>query len=531
MKMKKVISLAMALLFTVSVCGCKNATSDDSEYSVWYEDEIINSTTGGNGNNGGDADNADGANLGSGKNDKNNSSSGKNNSGKNNNTSTGKNNTTGGNGGSDKKDDSQKAEDIKLDFGGKTITLLRDWDKYSRGKYTTWDNWLNNLEQVEKECKVKIVEKKWTANLAGEMLAGVKPEGNIYLVSSGDVYGLATKGYIADLNDAMKKTGINMTGELFSDFNTQLNNINGKQYTIGLGFARVPAVILYNKTMTKKAGYDIAALVKNKQWTWDKMTEVAKKCTVTSSSGQVTTYGIGFGTNAFAALAVSNNSHVIFPDSNGKFTMQLGNKQTDAALQQLYEWANVDKVATYNWGNRDWRAIGTDFANKKIAMVFADHDTENQAYASLKDEWGVAYLPMGPNATEYVSYLQDEYSYVIPATYKDMAADLLVLLTKMHRLPSGYTVDDEFRDEWIRYFKDKDSYNMWKSLHDGTVKQVWDGSNKLAPSLGGTSYATALGQVFQGELTVGAFNDTYKSGFQTNLNDATKKIRYTGSLK
>lgn len=526
MKMKKMLSLALAVLFTFSVCGCSNNSGDDSEYSVWYENEIISGTAGGSTS---DGDSAAGDNTTSGKN---NTTSGKNNttSGKNN-TTSGKNNTTTGGKGNSSDKDTQTAENIKLDFGGKTITLLRDWGKYSRGKYTTWDNWLNNLEEVEKECNVKIVEKQWTANLAGEMLAGVKPEGNIYLVSSGDVWGLATKGYICDLNSAMKETDIDMTGELFSQFNTQLNNINGKQYTVGLGFARVPAVILYNKTMTKKAGYDIAKLVKDKKWTWDKMTEVAKKCTVKSGSGDVSVYGIGFGVGAYAALAASNNSHVIYPDSNGKLQMYLGNSKTDAALQQLYNWANVDKVATYNWGQSNWRQIGTDFANKKIAMIFADHDAENQAYSSLKDDWGVAYLPMGPSATEYVSYLQDEYSYVIPASYKDMASDLLVLLTKLHRLPSGYTVDDEFRDEWIRYFKDKEAYNMWKSLHDGTVKQVWDGTNKITPSLGGVSYSSAVGQVFDGKLTVGAFNDTYKSGFQTNLNDNTKNIKFTGKIK
>lgn len=503
MKMKRTFCLALALLLIFSVCGCKKKTGDDSEYSVWYEDEII---SGGK----------------SSKSDKTDSSKSS--------TGSGKSNTgSKGSGASDKNE--QIAESTKLDFGGKTITLLREWGPYARGKYSSWDNWLNNLEAVEKECNVKIVEKKWSATLAGEMLAGVKPEGNIYLVSSGEVYSLATKGYIAGLNSAMKKSGIDMTGELFNKFNTGLNNINGEQYTVGLGFARVPAVILYNKKVTKDAGYDIAKLVKDGKWTWDMMTEIAKKTTVRSASGDVSRYGIAFGTTAPAAMAVSNNSHVLYPNSSGKFELQLSSAGTKEALQQLYDWANVDKVAEYNWGQKSWTALDEDFASKKVAMLFAGHNGISVAYNKLTDEYGVAYLPKGPRASGYVSYLMDEYSYVIPAAYSDMAADLLVLLSKLHRLPKGYTVDDEFRDEWIRYFKDADAYKMFKTLHDGSVKQVWDGTNKMAPNAGATTYASAFGRLFQGELTPGAFIDTYQSAFKASVNDSAKKVTYTGPLK
>lgn len=496
---KRTLCLLLSLLLVFTVCGCKKKNdTDDSEYSVWYEDEIIS------GSSGSKADKT--------------TSSKKNNSSKSGSKASGGKNTASDH-------DTQIAEETKLDFGGKTITLLREWDKYERGKYTTWDNWLNNLAAVEKECNVKIVEKKWTADLAGEMLAGVKPEGNIYLVSGGSVYNLATKGYITDLNSAMKKTGIDMTGELFNKVNTQLNNINGKQYTIGLGFARVPVVVVYNKTMTKKAGFDIAQLVKDKKWTWDKMTEVAK---ATTGNG---VKGIAFYYDAPAALAVSNNSNIVGIGSNGSFQLKLSDTKTKKALDQLYNWVNVDKVADYNWGQKAWNQNDIDFANKKYAMLLSGHVGIQSAYSNLTDEWGLAYLPMGPDAKDYVSFVQDEYSYVIPSSYADMAPDLLVLLTKLHRLPKGYTLDDEFRDEWIRYCKDNETYKMLKTLHDGSVKQVWDGTVKFFPSAGGTSYATAFGRLFSGELTSGAFIDTYGTAFQKSVDDMAKKVKYTGNMK
>ena len=186
--------------------------------------------------------------------------------------------------------------------------------------------------------------------------------------------------------------------------------------------------------------------------------------------------------------------------------------------------AGVDMFLFFN-------EMDEDFASKKVAMLFAGHSGISAAYNKLTDEYGVAYLPKGPRASGYVSYLMDEYSYVIPAAYSDMAADLLVLLSKLHRLPKGYTVDDEFRDEWIRYFKDADAYKMFKTLHDGSVKQVWDGTNKMAPNAGATTYASAFGRLFQGELTPGAFIDTYQSAFKASVNDSAKKVTYTGPLK
>ena len=164
-----------------------------------------------------------------------------------------------------------------------------------------------------------------------------------------------------------------MDSQIFNKFNVQLNNINGKQYTAGYGFARVPSVVIFNKTLTEKAGYNIYDLISKKQWTWDKMTEIAKKCTVKNSSGETTQYGLGLGGDAVSALAVSNNSHVAFPDSNGNFTVQFSSEGTRAALQQIYNWIHVDKVAENNWGKKNWTQLGTDFSNKKIAMLFGGH--------------------------------------------------------------------------------------------------------------------------------------------------------------
>jgi len=80
-------------------------------------------------------------------------------------------------------------------FYGKKITIMREWDPYPNGKNAAWDNFNSWVAKCEKHYNVDIVEKKWKATLETEMLAGVKPEGHVYLLdpTGGNVYDLAKK--------------------------------------------------------------------------------------------------------------------------------------------------------------------------------------------------------------------------------------------------------------------------------------------------------------------------------------------------
>ncbi|MDD4690488.1 MAG: hypothetical protein PHE51_12205 [Eubacteriales bacterium] len=417
-----------------------------------------------------------------------------------------------------------------LNFNGATITILREWGAYERGKATVWDNWLDRVAEVEKKYNVKIIEKKWSVTLAQEALSGSKPEGNLYQISSGEVYNYINAGYLADYNTAMNETGIDMTSSIYNNINVQLNNINGKQYTAGYGEARVPTMVIFNKSIVEGLGYDIYSLMDSKQWTWDKMTEIAQKATKRDASGAVTQYGLGINTDTVAALSVSNGGKVGSIDSDGSFSVALDSQPVRESMQQLYQWCNVDKVAKYNWGNLQWDALDNDFAAGKVAMYFGGHNSISQAYANLSDDWGIAYLPMGPRSSDYVSLLTDEYSYVIPLAYKDNAKDYLLLLDELYQPYSGYTVDDQYRDEWIRYFKDAQAYNTFKALHR-TVNQVWDPSIKFNVGSDNAPYSSVIGKLFQGTITVGTLVDTYQTAYETGIKDRYAGLKYTGSIK
>lgn len=170
MKLKRTVNFVLAFAMAVSFAGCSKAGNESDEVS-YIETVIEEVVSGGATASGGDSQSG----------------------------------TQGGNhsqSGTVSENKETTAAKDKLDFGGKTITILREWDAYPRGQHTVWDNWNDNVDRVEKEFNVNIVEKKWSVDLAQEVLSGSKPEGQLYQVSTSAVYNYAKNGYIADFNSA-----------------------------------------------------------------------------------------------------------------------------------------------------------------------------------------------------------------------------------------------------------------------------------------------------------------------------------------
>lgn len=141
MKTKRILSMLLAVLTLCSFAGCKksNDENDTSVIETIIEEEVDDSDISGG----------------------NTESSSKVSSGK---------KTPSKKGGTVSEVKETKEAKRKLDFGGKTITIMREWGPYKRGQYTVWDNWCDNLDRVQKEFNVKIVEKKWNVTLANEAL-------------------------------------------------------------------------------------------------------------------------------------------------------------------------------------------------------------------------------------------------------------------------------------------------------------------------------------------------------------------------
>lgn len=423
----------------------------------------------------------------------------------------------------------------KLDFGKATVTLIYEWQvQNKRGVSVNRDRWLDRVADVEKKFNVKIVEKQgstssYISSIVTSILSG-KPSGNIYSVSGSSPYNMIKAGVLADFNNAMTSTGIDMTAARYSQMAVRYNNVNDKQYSVGYGDPRVSMMVLFNKRIFKdlklESPYD---LVKSKQWTWSKMTEFAKKATVRGKDGAVTQYGIGISmaTSVAQALAVSDGGSFSGFDKTGKPTIKLDSKETRAALEQLYQWCTVDKVATFNWGNQSWNAMEQEFPKGKIAMYFTGFAGLSAAATNMADDYGVVYLPMGPDAKDYVSYMESDYTYVVPTTYQNQTDKYLLLLDELYGPYDGVSRDTQFRDEWIRQFRDSEGYTMFKNLFQKLPK-VNDPLGRFDITWGEPPLGAVIGKLCNGEITAGNLVETYQDTYQYILDDSFKKFNITG---
>ncbi len=174
-----------------------------------------------------------------------------------------------------------------------------------------------------------------------------------------------------------------------------------------------------------------------------------------------------------------------------------------------------------------WDYMLKELIKGNIAFTF----NEDACYDELKsgmngDDYGIAYLPMGPSANQYYACMETSWPYVVPKTYADQADDLLFVVDALYQLQPGYTKDTQLRDLYIRKFSSNTTYNRVKSMHR-TIKCAPIIEIQLAST---TAWNNAMTQLFQGKTTVGALIDARQKEFDTYMKDTWKNLKFTGKI-
>ena len=311
-----------------------------------------------------------------------------------------------------------------------------------------------------------------------------------------------------------------MTSEIYCDFSVQLCNYNNNQYAIGVEEGKMMSQVVYNKTLVSQFA-DVEALMDQGKWTWEAMTEIATKV----KQKYPDKWGIGLDKHlSVYGMVASNGGQLVSIGSDGTLSSNLKNSKVREALDQLYSWINVDKVATTG----SWDDMLTELTKGNIAFTF----NEDYCYDVLKsrmnaNEYGIAYLPMGPSAKEHYALMEASWPYVIPKAYEDQAADLLFVVNELYKLHSGYSKDDQFRDLYVRKFSEQKSYNRVKNMHRtltcAPIIEIELGDN--------ASFRTAITQLYENRISVGQLIDSYHSEFDMHMKDNWKNVKFTGKLK
>jgi|GEM_PF-582600 len=365
------------------------------------------------------------------------------------------------------------------DLGGQTITMY-SWDLRAPSEgHVYHDNMLATQEKFN--IKVQYGRIPWE-NLVSETVAGVlagkAPGELVELMIDDHALPLIVQGALHPLEDVAAAYYDALPGVLRGQEGAGLKEaltLNGHVWGLAPATNVCPTymsiIIVWNKALFEAENLpSLYELMESKEWTWDKMREIAQKATRdTDGDGVIDQWGIGgqgirHYQRTIASFAVANNaSPVITVD--GKVKADITNPDFVAAVEFMAQ-LHADNVTAYDGGY-------TLFNQGKVAMDVC-HFWEISQYQQGVADVGIAYIPLGPKGTEYSAVVTSIPIIAIPATVPDPAA-MVDVWASLH------PITEEYLDAMVESFAaeratDINSYELiremfynWRSVASGPV--------------------------------------------------------------
>jgi multiple sugar transport system substrate-binding protein len=223
--------------------------------------------------------------------------------------------------------------------------------------------------------------------LSAQAAAGDLPD--VFSMSSGFVKEWAAAGNLADLTDVAAQTDLSAYYEAAVD----VGRVNDGFYAFPQNW--VAPVLYYNKDAFDAAGIDYP----DSDWTWEDFTEAARALTVDENGdGQPEQWGYYvYGRYAHTDGWIFRNGGVLVNEDE---TALAPNDQAVAAIRFLTDLVNVEKVAP---APQDMEGIRQqDVFPLGLAAMWVDgtwNVDNNRDIIGDSFEWGIAEIPMGPDAT------------------------------------------------------------------------------------------------------------------------------------
>ena len=370
---------------------------------------------------------------------------------------------------------SNLAPDNPVNMGGYEFILVSAYIRAKPGDYPTAAEQLFFMrkERVEAAYNCKItVKNMWPdpGNMLPKILAGNKVGDVVEMMPSMWIPAVAAN-IIVPWDDV---PGIDISDDRWVKSHTDASVLNGKHY--GLSYQTPPEVrgcMFYNKDLLRANGIteDLAQLVRDGHWTFDKFREYCKTVTKdTNSDGVMDTFGllVWDPTGAATMLASANGSRNIIFDENGKAKANLNCAENLEALNFYDRLVNQDKVVKiwdYMNAEKTWNNAVTDmdkinfFKEGKAAFIIGESWLANSYLRSQVTEvnYGFLPLPKGPQATDYVSPAGNMRVFTMTSTNKDDLDKSVTIFNALAYPPEGYEGDWWMEDIQTEYFQDNDT--------------------------------------------------------------------------
>lgn len=318
-----------------------------------------------------------------------------------------------------------------FDFGGMEVVIASPWaTDLTPGSSRGNDMLIERIAEVEEKYNVKIDYKDCSDDQIGGNFFQLAVQGMLSGETLGDFMHCRTGDYIAwknagvlqDLNpytDVLDLDNTEKWSKLILDNTTEGN----KTYGLATNPNAMFTYVTFNKRLFDEAGLDYPyEYIKNGQWDFNKVAEVAKKLTIdTDGDGTVDQYGLtAYSPAALGHTMIIANGGQLIDDKKGKPLFVADEPKTMEALNIFHHWYNVDKfVVPLQEG--EWDSQVKLFESGKVAMMVASDWMLTRFHNNLEDEYGVAFFPQGPSSGgTYKSLISKLGFYVLPvSTTKD----------------------------------------------------------------------------------------------------------------
>mgnify|MGYP001024309207 CR=1 FL=1 len=361
------------------------------------------------------------------------------------------------------------------DFGGRTVTFWHWSMDELAGRFGEGEVAQGRVEEAERLFNVKIQFEVAGWNVVPEvymarLLSGDSPL-DVWGVSQGIAFfDLVKEGALLPMTDIVPPEYYDtISYELRTEL--EMLSYNGEIYGIGPSthsakYSPSIVVSVYNKDMFEREGLeDPYELYLAGEWTWDKVTELAKKLTKdTDNDGVIDQWGMtDIWPHAAPSLMISNGGNVIRLDEDGRMIYCMDERPALEALQQIYEWDQVHKVM---------QGSDSDFIAGKVGLLMLQSihgviPIKNQ----MEENYGLVPNPRGPRMDEHTYPKFAMATFVLPAN-SEMPEALVALTNFLYR------EDDVDEDDYVDAFvRDRNSARVLLEANAG-----WRGETFLVRS-------------------------------------------------
>lgn len=386
-----------------------------------------------------------------------------------------------------------------LDLDGASIRIAAPWnikpgeEGSSTANTLEWER-IHYLEE-KYNCKFEFITSEDSDKLTSSVAAG-DPYTDFIVMYTNTIPSYAMNGYLQNMDDLQS---IDLTETKWNNASVQMGAFNNAHYAFCIGSWQPRYLIAFNKTMFEKNGWESPyELYKNDNWTWDKFLEIAQKAT-DKTAGR---YGFG-GRSLLTGSAIASFGGSIVSINDKGIPVFTGNSANCQQAIQFLSDLNKKYDVVWEPATSTWASYINALAEGTVAMAVTQLYLIRENILDMEDDYGIVPIPKASTAEgRYASVAGDVPTYVMPAN-NPLAQEKAYILDLFTEPYPGYE-DILSRAEMETYCRDEESveilldiekkygmfsYSIWftqaSSLYSEATSAVISGTSTFAEAIGG----------------------------------------------